>query len=305
MSTATTHRYDTSRYRAPAGLTEHSPALLRFTIANPPINLFDPDVHAELRLLVDRMQADPELRVVIFDSADPDYFISHLDVARLSDVPDRPGAARLSDTWHDTVTRLARAPVLSIASIRGRSRGIGNEFSLACDLRFASRERALMGQPEIGFGLVPGGGAFDWLPGLVGRSRALEILASGGDFDADTAERYGWINRAVADTELDAFVDSLASRIAGFDKQALATVKRLVNQRSAPPSEGDLLQSFRAISDAISWPAAQARIHLMEERGWGADTETELNHAALVGELARELAHTANHRAAPTQGGRR
>jgi len=168
MSTATTHRYDTSRYRAPAGLTEHSPALLRFTIANPPVNLFDPDVYAGLRRLVDRMQADPELRVVIFDSADPDYFISHLDVARLSDVPDRPGAARLSDTWHDTVTRLARAPVLSIASIRGRSRGIGNEFSLACDLRFASRERALMGQPEIGFGLVPRGGAFDWLPGLVG-----------------------------------------------------------------------------------------------------------------------------------------
>jgi enoyl-CoA hydratase/carnithine racemase len=172
-------------------------------------------------------------------------------------------------------------------------------------MRFASRERALMGQPEIGFGLVPGGGAFDWLPGLVGRSRALEILASGSDFDADTAERYGWINRTVADTELDAFVDSLASRIAGFDKQALATVKRLVNQRSAPPSEGDLLQSFRAISDAISWPAAQARIHLMEERGWGADTDTELNHAALVGELASELAHAANHRAAPAQGGRR
>jgi enoyl-CoA hydratase/carnithine racemase len=183
MSAATTHRYDTSRYRAPAGLTEHSPALLRFTIANPPINLFDPDVYAGLRLPVDRMQADPELRVVIFDSADPGYFISRLDVARPSGVPDRPGAATLSGTWHDTVTRLARAPVLSIASIRGRSRGIGNEFALACDLRFASRERALTGQPEIGFGLVPGGGAVDWRPGLAGRSRALEILASGSDFD--------------------------------------------------------------------------------------------------------------------------
>jgi enoyl-CoA hydratase/carnithine racemase len=175
MSTATTRRYDTSRHQAPGQVTEHSPALLRFTFANPPINLFDPDVYAELRLLVDRMETDPELRVVIFDSADPDYFISHLDVKRLTEVPDRPGAAGLSDTWHDFVTRLAHAPVLSIASIRGRSRGIGNEFTLACDLRFASREKALMGQLEIGFGVVPGGGAFDWLPRLVGRSRALEI----------------------------------------------------------------------------------------------------------------------------------
>jgi enoyl-CoA hydratase/carnithine racemase len=250
MSTATTRRYDTSKHQAPGQVTEHSPALLRFTFANPPINLFDPDVYAELRLLVDRMETDPELRVVIFDSADPDYFISHLDLERRTEVPDRPGAAGLSDTWHDFVTRLAHAPVLSIASIRGRSRGpsrgIGNEFTLACDLRFASREKALMGQPEVGFGVVPGGGAFDWLPRLVGRSRALEIIASGDDFDAATAEKYGWINRAVPDAQLDAFIDTLANRIAGFDKQAIAAVKRLVNQRSAPPPEGELLQSFRA-----------------------------------------------------------
>jgi enoyl-CoA hydratase/carnithine racemase len=302
MSTATTYRYDTSKYRAPVHLTEHSPALLRFTLANPPINLFDPDVYAELRLLVDRMETDPELRVVIFDSADPDYFISHLDVKRLSEVPNRPGAANLADTWHDFVTRLAHAPVLSIALIRGRSRGIGNEFSLACDMRFASREKALLAQPEIGFGVVPGGGAFDWLPRLAGRSRTLEILASGDDFDADTAERYGWINRALPDAELDAFVDSLASRIAAFDKQALAAIKRLVNQRSAPPAEGELLQSFRTISDAITWPGVQARMHLMEERGWGADTEAELNHAAVVGELASELAHAGDHQGTPAEG---
>ncbi|MFI7708879.1 enoyl-CoA hydratase/isomerase family protein [Nonomuraea sp. NPDC049480] len=284
-----TSRYDSSGFDSPVTITQESAGLLRYTFANPPINLFDPDLHDALRLLADRMHTDPELKVVVFDSADPDYFIAHLDVERLAEVPDIAGAALLADTWHDTVTRIAHAPVLTIASIRGRTRGIGSEFALACDMRFASTERALFAQPEVGFGVVPGGGAIDWLPRLLGRSRALEILTVGDDLDAVTAAQYGWINRAVPDTELDAFVDRAARRLAGFDKQALSSIKRLVNSRVSPPSPGELLQSFREILDAFSWPGAQPQFAAMNSLGWNRDGDTELNIAEVVGTLAEQI----------------
>ncbi len=228
--------------------------------------------------------------MLVFDSADPDYYISHLDVARVEEVPAMPGAAKLADEWPHFVTRLARSSVLSIASIRGRVRGIGNEFVLACDMRFASAEKAILGQPEVGFGLVPGGGAIDWLPRLAGRSRALEIIAGGQDFDAETAERYGWINRAVPDDNLDLFVDELATRIGGFERRALATIKHLVNQRRPPATEEELLQSFRSILQAITWPDAQTRLAAMAAKGWGKPTEVALNHPRYLGLLAHELA---------------
>jgi enoyl-CoA hydratase/carnithine racemase len=262
-----------------------SPGYWRITFDNPPINLFDPDVFAALRLLLDKAENDDDVRVLVFDSADPDYYISHLDVDRVSEVPEIPGAANLADEWHHFVTRLACSPVLSIASVRGRVRGIGTEFVLACDMRFASAETAILAQPEVGFGVVPGGGGLDWLPRLTGRSRALEIIAGAQDFDAGTAERYGWINRALPDRELDAFVSALATRIGGFERRALATAKRLVNQRSGPPSEGELLQSFKTILEAIAWPEAHARIAAMRDKGWGQRTEAELNHPYYLGSL--------------------
>ena len=270
----------------PARVTVVTPGYWRVTFDNPPINLFDPGVFAALRVLLDQVEADENVQVLVFDSADPDYYISHLDVDRVSEVPDIPGAAGLAGQWHHFVTRLARSPVLSIASIRGRVRGIGTEFVLACDMRFASRERAILAQPEVGFGVVPGGGGLDWLPRLVGRSRTLEIITGAQDFDADTAERYGWINRALPDQDLDAFVDQLASRIAGFDRRALATAKHLINERSGPPSEGELLQSFSTILEAITWPEAHARMAAMRAKGWGQRTETELNHPYHLGTLA-------------------
>ena len=257
----------------------------RVTFDNPPINLFDPDVFAALRVLLDRAESDEDVRVLVFDSADPDYYISHLDVDRVSEVPEIPGAANLAGQWHHFVTRLACSPVLSIALIRGRVRGIGTEFVLACDMRFASAETAILAQPEVGFGVVPGGGGLDWLPRLAGRSRALEIITGAQDFDASTAERYGWINRALPDRELDGFVDELATRIGGFERRALATAKRLVNQRSGPPGEGELLQSFTTILEAITWPEAHARMAAMREKGWGQRTEAELNHPYHLGSL--------------------
>ena len=143
------------------------------------------------------LEADPSVKVVVFQSANPDFFIAHLDVSSAAKRPE------VLDLWRDFVLRLSSAPVVSIAKIRGRTRGIGNEFVLACDMRFASRQNALFGNPEVGVGLIPGGGALEWLPRLVGRSRALEIVLGADDFDADIAERYGWVNRTLDDDDLE------------------------------------------------------------------------------------------------------
>src|SRR6201984_635661 len=153
------------------------------TFSNPPINMFVPSTIVELKALMTELEADPSVKVVVFQSANPDFFIAHLDVAKAAE------RQETLDLWRNFVLRLSSTPVVSIAKIRGRTRGIGNEFVLVCAMRFASRQSALFGQPEIGVGLVPGGGALEWLPRLVGRSRALEIVLSGDDFDADIAER--------------------------------------------------------------------------------------------------------------------
>src|SRR5581483_8129979 len=190
--------------------------LWTITFSNPPINIFVPTTIGELRTLMADLEADPSVKVVVFQSANPDFFIAHLDVAKAAE---RPEAL---DLWRDFVLRLSSTPVVSIAKIRGRTRGIGNEFVLACDMRFASRQSALFGNPEVGVGLIPGGGALEWLPRLVGRSRALEIVLTADDFDADIAERYGWINRTLDDNDLDSFVDTLVRRLASFDREVLA-----------------------------------------------------------------------------------
>ena len=133
---------------------------------------------------------------------------------------DLPGAAPFSE-WPAFVTRLAQSRVISIAKVRGRARGHGSELALACDMRFASREKAIFAQTEVGSAVVPGGGATEWLTALAGRSRALEIIVGADDFDAIIAEKYGWVNRALPDAELDGFVDNFARRIASFEKRPL------------------------------------------------------------------------------------
>jgi enoyl-CoA hydratase/carnithine racemase len=169
------------------------PARWTITFDNAPINMFLPTTIDELGLLMTEIEASPSVKVVVFQSVNPDFFIAHLDVAKAAERPDALGL------WRKFVLRLSSSPVVSIAKIRGRTRGIGNEFVLACDMRFASRQSALFGNPEVGVGLVPGGGALEWLPRLVGRSRALEIVLSGDDFNAEIAERYGWVNRTLED----------------------------------------------------------------------------------------------------------
>src|ERR1700723_3796816 len=202
----------------------------RWTISfnNPPINMFVPSTIVELGALMTELEADPSVRGIVFQSANPDFFIAHLDVAKAAERPEVLGL------WRDFVLLLSSMPVVTAGKIRGRTRAIGTEFVLPCDMRFASRQSALFGNPEIGVGLVPGGGALEWLPRLVGRSRALEIVLSGDDFDADIAERYGWVNRTVDDDDLDSFVDALVRRLASFDREALAAAKAQINRFGTP-----------------------------------------------------------------------
>src|SRR5579862_6996707 len=204
------------------------PGLWTITFSNPPINMFVPATIVELGALLTEVEAHPSAKVMLFQSANPEFFIAHLDVAKAAERPEILGL------WREFVLRLSSMPVVSIAKIRGRTRGIGNEFVLACDMRFASRQDAVFGNPEVGVGLVPGGGALEWLPRLVGRSRALEFVLTADDFDADIAERYGWVNRTLDDGELDAFVDALARRVASFDGRTLATAKAQINRFGMP-----------------------------------------------------------------------
>jgi len=174
--------------------------------------------------------------------------------------------------------------VVSIAKIRGCVRGVSSEFVLACDMRFASRENTRLGQPEVGVGLHPGGGGAERLPHLVGRGRALEIVLGANDFDGDTAERYGYVNRALPDAELDSFVDALARRIASFDRGAIAAAKNLVNQVSLPSADR-LLDALNSFQTALTWTETQQRIQALLKRGLQSDGDFERRWPAVLGTL--------------------
>ena len=267
-------------------ISEVTPAYWRVIIENPPINLYDPEMFAELNVLMDTIDADAELKVVVFESANPDYFIAHYDLERGEVVPDQPGAAEFS-AWPRFVTRLAQSRVVSVAKLRGRARAHGSELALACDMRFASREKAVLAQVEVGSAVVPGGGAIEWLSALAGRSRALEIICGADDFDADTAERYGWVNRSIPDAELDAFVDDFARRVASFEKRALQLAKNLVNARAGVPSEADRWASNQSFVGTTSWPETQALIAKLMEQGLQAEGDFELRLGHHIGHAAR------------------
>jgi len=256
------------------------PGRWTITFNNPPINMFVPSTIVELGALMTGLEADPSVKVVVFESANPDFFVAHLDVAQAAERPEVLGL------WRDFVLRLSATPVVSIAKIRGRTRGIGNEFVLACDMRFASRQSALFGNPEVGVGLVPGGGAMEWLPRLVGRSRALEIVLSGNDFDADIAERYGWVNRTLDDADLDSFVDALVRRLASFEHETLAAAKAQVN-RFETPTAAEFKSSTDLFFPLLALPGAQARRAKIRNLGYGVPSDFELNFGKHLPALGR------------------
>ncbi len=260
-----------------------TPAYWRLTFDNPPINMLDPQTILELQDLVGRFETDPELKVVVFDSADPDFFVAHFDASRAAETPTAPGPSGYSP-WIDFTVRLTRVPVISIAAVRGRARGVGSEFALACDMRFASLEKAAFGQVEVGVGVIPGGGALERLPLLTGRARALEILVSAADFDATTAERYGWINRAIPDAQFEAWVDAFARRVASFDRQALAAAKEQVNRHTVPDPK-DQQDSQGIFFSALNWRGYRERAPKLRVNGIGERGDFELRFGEYLGKL--------------------
>ena len=269
---------------SPIQVIEETPGYWRAIFDYPPFNVVDGDVFQALQDLLIRMETTQTLRVVVFESALPDFYLSHFDLTgRLGNVLSAIGPTGLP-IMIDTFVRLTRAPVVSLARIRGCVRGVSSEFVLACDMRFASRENTKLGHPELGVGLHPGGGGTERLPHLVGRGRALEIVLGANDFNGDTAERYGYVNRSLPDSELDGFVDALARRIASFDRRALIAAKNLVNQVSLPPSDR-LLDAFTSFGTALTWPEAQRRIGAVLERGLQRDAAFEKNWPEVLGTL--------------------
>ena len=201
------------------------------TFDHPPINTITATTVAELAELVGLIEEDRDLNVVVFDSVNPDFYLAHYDTEH---DPGRTLALGVGPTgmhaWLDLLVRLSRAPVVSIASIRGRVRGAGSEFALACDLRFASREKAWLGHFEVGASGIPGGDPMGRLSRLVGRGRALEILLVDDDLDGPRAEQYGYVNRVIADDRLDDEVDEMASRLARLHHDAIAHAKSCVGK---------------------------------------------------------------------------
>ncbi len=244
----------------------------RVVLDNPPLNLMGPEFVSEIREVVTALENEEEVKVVVFESAVDGFFLNHSDfLANFEDLTSMPQGPTGLEAWPDVLVRLTRAPFVSIALIRGRATGNGSELALACDMSFASREKALLSQWEVGVGLVAGGGPMARLPRLIGRGRALEVLLSSDDIRGADAEHFGYVNRALPDAELDDFVDALATRIASFDKWAIANTKRLVNEASLPP-DVEIRAGWDACMTSVKRPAARERIRALlgqglEERG--------------------------------------
>ncbi|OCO98374.1 enoyl-CoA hydratase [Ensifer sp. LC13] len=272
--------------QAPAGeaaqgekirLTQNSPAYWTVTFNNPPLNIVGPAEVRQLVKILDQIEADPNVKVVVFDSSVPGYFMAHYDLLKpLEDSTGMPAGPTGMHPVPDFMTRLSRLKAVTIVSLRGRASGIGSELALAADMRFASREKAVLSQFEVGAGFVPGGGPMAYLPRLVGRGRAIEILIGADDFNGELAERYGYVNRALPDAELDAFVDGLARRIASFDQYAIVETKKLIDRASLPPEE-EMQPGWDAFITSVQRPAAQSRVKALVEQGLQQPGDVEKN----------------------------
>ena len=268
-------------------LTRRSPAYWRVTFNHPPLNIFGPDAIPQLNEIITALETDAHVKVVVFDSAIQGFFLTHYDfLAKLEDTTGLPPGPTGLQPLPDMLVRLSRAPVASIASIRGRATGVGSELALACDMRFASREKAILSQWEVGAGLVPGGGPMARLPRLMGRGRALEVLLGADDIPGDLAELYGYDNRSLPDADLDAFVESLATRIASFDKRAISETKRFADVASLPP-DFEIAPEWDVCFASIMRPAAQERIKKLMERGFHKPGDVEDRLGYHVGQLGR------------------
>ena len=234
-----------------------SAQVAKITFANLPVNLIVGETVLHLTEIVDELATDTDIQVVVFESDVPGFFYNHFDLAAAADFPAPEGEGAVP-VWTDLVLKLSKAPYITIATIRGRTRGGGNELALAFDLRYASREKAIFGQPEVGGGLLPGGGGTERLPRAIGRDRALEVILTSADYDESTAEQWGWVTRALPDAELDAFVDAIVARLASFDRTSLASAKAMINRAVLPP-DTDLIAAYGEFARSLTLPGFLSR----------------------------------------------
>src|SRR5216683_2890494 len=264
-----------------------SPEYCQVTFDLPPLNIFGPANIPQLEEVVSLIETDERVKVVVFDSAIDGFFLIHYDfLAKPEESAKFPLGRTGLQAWPDILVRLSRAPVVSIALIRGRATGNGSEIALASDMRFASREKAILSQWEVGVGLVAGGGPMARLPRLMGRGRALEVLLGADDIRGDLAELYGYVNRSLPDADLDGFVDAFATRIASFDKRAIIDTKRLVSAASLPP-DVEIAAGWDACLASMARPAAKERIKTLMERGFHKPGDAENRLGYYVGQLGR------------------
>jgi len=266
-------------------LVQLSDSYWKVTFDIPPLNIFGPANIPQLEEIVSSLESDDRVKVVVFDSAVDGFFLTHYDfLSKPEDSAKFPAGRTGLQALPDMLARLSRAPVVSISSIRGRATGVGSELALASDMRFASREKAVLSQWEVGAALVPGGGPMARLPRLMGRGRALEVLLGADDINGDLAELYGYVNRSMPDDQLDVFVDALATRISSFDKQAIADTKRMVNVNSLP-SDAEIVPEWEAFVASLARPAAQARLRALFDQGFHAPGDVENRLGYYVGRL--------------------
>jgi len=281
QSTDMLPRVDTAAIPKPQiRLERRTPSYWRVTLDNPPFNIFGPKAIPELNAVITAIENDPMVKVVVFESAVPGFFLTHYDfIPEMAETTSLAPGPTGMHPLPDMLVRLSRAPVVSIVSIRGRATGVGSELALASDMRFASREKALLSQWEVGVAIVPGGGPMARLPRLMGRGRALEVLLGADDIGGDLAERYGYVNRSLPDGELDAFVESLAMRISTFDRQAIAETKHLVDIASLP-LDSEIAAGWDACIASMQRPSAQEKIKRLMELGLqkNVDVESRLPH---------------------------
>lgn len=257
------------------------------TINNPPTNLVDRAFVVELMALVDTLSKDEITRVVVFRSAHTDFYVNHFDMSGVIGQPSSGEPRRGMSPLTALYLRLSQLPQVTIGEIRGRTRGAGGEFALALDMRFASQERAIFGQPEVGSGLLPGAGGTQRLPALIGRARALEVILSSDDYSAEEAQQYGWINRALPDDELSMHVNRLANRIANFPAAGIKHAKEMVNAATAT-SEVLLTDESERFQVLMKTPEVANRVKWLLSQDAISGGEVELHLGAALARLAEQ-----------------
>jgi len=259
------------------------------TIDHPPINILTMSLLMELNKLARKLKNDDDVRVIVFDSADPEFFIAHFDVEALAKAPDvAPPRADQPGGMHPVCEAYRTMPKVSIAKIEGYCRGGGSEFVLALDMRFGAIGKAVLAQPEISLGFIPGGGSTQRLPRLLGRSRAMEVVLSGLDFDAETAERYGYINRALSADKLTSFVEELAYRIALYPLETIAIAKKAILAATELPLKEGLIEEQFLFGQTLAFPDAKFAIKTFMDMG-GQTREVEANLSEITEEFIKRI----------------